>query len=134
VRGVVGGITVYDDFAHHPTAIETTVAGLRAKVNGERILAVIEPRSNTMKLGAMKDRLAASLTGADRVFCYSAGLQWDAGAALKLLGPKVSVSDDLARLVEAVATDARRGDHVLVMSNGSFGGIHEKLLQRLAGK
>jgi UDP-N-acetylmuramate: L-alanyl-gamma-D-glutamyl-meso-diaminopimelate ligase len=132
VRGVVNGVTVYDDFAHHPTAIETTVAGLRAKVNGERILAVIEPRSNTMKLGAMKDRLVPSLAGADRVFCYSSGLQWDAAAVLAPLGSKAMVCDDLQRLVEAVAGGARRGDHVLVMSNGGFGGIHDKLLARLS--
>jgi len=132
VRGVVKGITVYDDFAHHPTAVETTLAGLRAKVGEQRVLAVIEPRSNTMKLGAMKDRLAASLAGADRVLCYGAGLQWDAAAVLAPLGAKAAVFDDLQRLVEAIAADARRGDHVLVMSNGSFGGIHEKLLERLA--
>ncbi len=134
VRGVVNGIAVYDDFAHHPTAIETTVAGLRAKVDGERILAVIEPRSNTMKLGVMKDRLGASLAAADRVFCFSAGLQWDAVAALASLGAKAVVSDDLPRLIEAIAAGARRGDHVLIMSNGAFGGIHEKLLERLARK
>jgi UDP-N-acetylmuramate: L-alanyl-gamma-D-glutamyl-meso-diaminopimelate ligase len=134
VRGVVNGVTVYDDFAHHPTAIETTIAGLRAKVDGERILAVIEPRSNTMKLGSMKERLARSLVGADHVFCYSAGLQWDAAAALLALGSKASVSGDLARLVEDISAYARRGDHVLIMSNGGFGGIHEKLLQRLSGK
>jgi UDP-N-acetylmuramate: L-alanyl-gamma-D-glutamyl-meso-diaminopimelate ligase len=131
-RGVVQGVTVYDDFAHHPTAIETTLAGLRAKVDGARILAVVDPRSNTMKLGVMKDRLATSLAGADRVFCYSAGLQWDAGAVLASLGAKAVVFDDIKRLVEAIAGDARRGDHVLVMSNGGFGGIHDKLLARLA--
>ncbi len=131
-RGVVQGVTVYDDFAHHPTAIETTLAGLRAKVDGARILAVVDPRSNTMKLGVMKDRLAASLAGADRVFCYSAGLQWDADAVLASLGAKAVVFDDIKRLVEAIAGDARRGDHVLVMSNGGFGGIHDKLLERLA--
>ena len=129
VRGIVNGITVYDDFAHHPTAIASTLEGLRSKVNGERILAVIEPRSSTMKLGMMKDRLAASLAGADRVYCYSAGLKWDAAAAL---GPRAVVCDDLQRLVEQLAGEARRGDHVLVMSNGGFGGIHEKLLARLA--
>ena len=134
VRGVVNGVTIYDDFAHHPTAIETTLAGLRAKVDGERILAVIEPRSNTMKLGVMKDRLAASLAGADRVFCYSAGLAWDAAAVLAPLGAKSAVFGDLQRLVEEIAGAARRGDHVLIMSNGSFGGIHDKLLERLAGK
>ena len=132
VRGIVNGITVYDDFAHHPTAIEATLEGLRSKVSGKRILAVIEPRSNTMKLGAMKDRLAPSLAAADRVFCYGAGLQWDAQAALAPLGAKAAVFDDLQRLIEAVAGGARRGDHVLVMSNGGFGGIHEKLLARLA--
>jgi UDP-N-acetylmuramate: L-alanyl-gamma-D-glutamyl-meso-diaminopimelate ligase len=131
-RGVVQGITIYDDFAHHPTAIETTLAGLRAKVDGARILAVVDPRSNTMKLGVMKDRLAASLAGADRIFCYSAGLQWDAGAVLASLGAKAVVFDDIKRLVEAIAGDARHGDHVLVMSNGGFGGIHDKLLARLA--
>jgi len=132
VRGVVNGVTVYDDFAHHPTAIETTLAGLRAKVDGERILAVIEPRSNTMKLGVMKDRLAASLAGADRVFCYSVGLQWDAATVLAPLGAKAAVFGDLEPLVEAIAGGARRGDHVLVMSNGGFGGIHDKLLAKLA--
>jgi UDP-N-acetylmuramate: L-alanyl-gamma-D-glutamyl-meso-diaminopimelate ligase len=131
VRGVVNGITVYDDFAHHPTAIATTLEGLRSKVNRERILAVIEPRSHTMKLGMMKDRLAGSLAAADRVYCYSAGLNWDAAAAL---GPRAVVCDDLQRLVEQLAGEARRGDHVLVMSNGGFGGIHEKLLARLAQK
>ena len=129
VRGVVNGITVYDDFAHHPTAIASTLEGLRSKVNGERILAVIEPRSYTMKLGMMKDRLAGSLAAADRVYCYSAGLHWDAAATL---GPRAVVCDDLQRLVEQLASETRRGDHVLVMSNGGFGGIHEKLLARLA--
>jgi len=132
VRGIVNGITVYDDFAHHPTAIMTTLEGLRGKVDGARILAVIEPRSNTMKLGVMKDRLAASLGAADRVFCYSGGLQWDAAAVLAPLGAKAAVYGDLQRLVEEIAGAARRGDHVLVMSNGGFGGIHEKLLARLA--
>jgi UDP-N-acetylmuramate: L-alanyl-gamma-D-glutamyl-meso-diaminopimelate ligase len=131
VRGVVNGITVYDDFAHHPTAIETTLSGLRSRVNGERILAVLEPRSNTMKLGVWKDALAESLAGADRVFCYTANLGWDAAAALRPLGEKATLSDDLERLVELVAAAARPADHVLVMSNGGFGGIHEKLLARL---
>jgi UDP-N-acetylmuramate: L-alanyl-gamma-D-glutamyl-meso-diaminopimelate ligase len=132
VRGVVSGITVYDDFAHHPTAIDTTIAGLRRKVNGARILAVLEPRSNTMKIGVMKDALAASLKGADKVFCYGANLDWDAGEALAPLGDKAVVRNDLGELIEAVATTAHDGDHVLVMSNGGFGGIHEKLMKRLA--
>jgi UDP-N-acetylmuramate: L-alanyl-gamma-D-glutamyl-meso-diaminopimelate ligase len=131
VRGSVSGVTVYDDFAHHPTAIATTVAGLRAKVNGERILAVLEPRSNTMKLGVMKAQLPASLAGADRVFCYSGGIDWDAAGALAPLGAKVATFDDLTALVETIAEEARPGDHILVMSNGGFGGIHDKLLARL---
>jgi UDP-N-acetylmuramate: L-alanyl-gamma-D-glutamyl-meso-diaminopimelate ligase len=134
LRGVVKGVTVYDDFAHHPTAIETTLAGLRAATDGARVIAVIEPRSNTMKLGLMKDRLAASLGRADRVYCYTAGLQWDAAAALASLGARASMTADLGGLVEAIASDARRGDHVVIMSNGGFGGIHEKLLARLAEK
>jgi UDP-N-acetylmuramate: L-alanyl-gamma-D-glutamyl-meso-diaminopimelate ligase len=132
VRGTVNGITVYDDFAHHPTAIDTTVAGLRHKVNGARILAVLEPRSNTMKLGAMKDALPGSLKNADLVFCYGANLGWDVTQTLAPLGGKAVVKDDLDELVEAVKGAARPGDHVLVMSNGGFGGIHEKLLKRLA--
>ncbi|MBI3901688.1 MAG: UDP-N-acetylmuramate:L-alanyl-gamma-D-glutamyl-meso-diaminopimelate ligase [Nitrosomonadales bacterium] len=132
MRGVANGITVYDDFAHHPTAIDTTVAGLRHKVGGARILAVLEPRSNTMKLGVMKDALPGSLKNADRVFCYGANLGWDAAAALVPLGNKATVTDDLDELIAAIAAEARPGDHVLVMSNGGFGGIHEKLLRRLA--
>ena len=132
VRGVAGGVTVYDDFAHHPTAIATTVAGLRAKVGQARILAVLEPRSNTMKLGVMKDALPASLQQADHVFCYGANLGWDAGAALASMGERAEAHDDLAALVDAVARLARPGDHVLVMSNGGFGGVHQKLLDRLA--
>ncbi len=132
VRGAVNGITVYDDFAHHPTAIETTVGGLRRKVGGSRILAVLEPRSNTMKLGVMKDALPGSLKDADLVFCYGANLGWDASAALAPMADKAVVKNDLGELIEAVATAAKPGDHVLVMSNGGFGGIHEKLLRRLA--
>jgi UDP-N-acetylmuramate: L-alanyl-gamma-D-glutamyl-meso-diaminopimelate ligase len=132
LRGVVNGITVYDDFAHHPTAIEATLRGLRGKVDGQRIVAVIEPRSNTMRLGLMKDRLAASLMAADRVFCFSAGLQWDIAAALAPLGTKAGVASDLGQLLEAIVAESRSGDHIVVMSNGSFGGLHDKLLARLA--
>ncbi len=132
VRGEVAGITVYDDFAHHPTAIETTVAGLRGKVGGARILAVLEPRSNTMKLGTMKAQLPASLHGADAVFCYAGGVDWDVAGALGPLGAKAAVHQDLDALVEAIAREAKSGDHVLIMSNGGFGGIHDKLLARLA--
>lgn len=131
VRGVVNGITVYDDFAHHPTAIATTVAGLRAKVSNARILAVLEPRSNTMKLGVMKDALPASLADADKVFCYGANLGWDAAQALAPIKAKAMVFDDLMQLVEAVVHEAKTGDQVLVMSNGGFDGVHQKLLARL---
>ncbi|MDO8989884.1 MAG: UDP-N-acetylmuramate:L-alanyl-gamma-D-glutamyl-meso-diaminopimelate ligase [Sideroxyarcus sp.] len=131
VRGTVNGITVYDDFAHHPTAIDTTVAGLRRKVGKARILAVLEPRSNTMKLGVMKDALPGSLKDADLTFCYAGNLGWDARGALAPLGAKAVVKDDLNELVEAIAAVAKSGDHILVMSNGGFGGIHEKLLDRL---
>lgn len=134
VRGEAGGVTVYDDFAHHPTAIDTTLAGLRRKVGAARILAVLEPRSNTMKLGVMKDRLAASLKQADRVYCYSANLGWDAAGALAPLGELARVEEDLDALVHQVVRDARPGDQILVMSNGGFGGIHGRLLQALAEK
>jgi UDP-N-acetylmuramate: L-alanyl-gamma-D-glutamyl-meso-diaminopimelate ligase len=132
VRGIVDGVTVYDDFAHHPTAIAVTLDGLRKKVGAARIVAVLEPRSNTMKLGAMKDALPGSLAAADRVFCYAANLGWDAAAALAPLRAKATVHDDLDALVTAIVAEARSGDHVLVMSNGGFGGIHGKLLARLA--
>ncbi len=128
VKGVVKGITVYDDFAHHPTAIRTTLEGLRDKVNSARIIAVLEPRSNTMKMGVMKDALAESLADADQVYCYTANLSWDAKAALKPLGGRVHTFDDLQQLLSAVVNSASPGDHVLIMSNGGFGGIHEKLL------
>ncbi|MCE1243755.1 UDP-N-acetylmuramate:L-alanyl-gamma-D-glutamyl-meso-diaminopimelate ligase [Oryzomicrobium sp.] len=135
VRGVAGGVTVVDDFAHHPTAIATTVAGLRRKVGADtRILAVLEPRSNTMKLGVMKNALPGSLAEADRVFCYAANLGWDAAAALAPLGDKAVVRDDLDALVAEVVAAARPGDQVLVMSNGGFGGIHGKLLDALAAR
>lgn len=137
VRGVVNRITVIDDFAHHPTAIATTVEGLRRKIGASRILAVLEPRSNTMKLGTMKDALPGSLKAADLVFGYGAkgdgkeALGWDLGAALSPLGDKARAFDDLSALVDAVTAAARPGDSVLVMSNGGFGGVHQKLLDAL---
>jgi UDP-N-acetylmuramate: L-alanyl-gamma-D-glutamyl-meso-diaminopimelate ligase len=131
LRGVIGGVAVYDDFAHHPTAIRTTLEGLRRKVGGARILAVVEPRSNTMKLGLLKDELAPSLAAADAVFCYTADLGWDAAAVLAPLGARVRAISDLDALVAAIAREARAGDHVVVMSNGGFGGIHAKLLAEI---
>ncbi len=132
VRGVINKITVYDDFAHHPTAIATTIAGLRAKVGTARILAVLEPRSNTMKLGAVKDALPGSLKEADLTFCYANNLGWDAAATLQPLGATASTHDNLDLLIESVTQAAKENDHILIMSNGGFGGIHEKLLKRLA--
>jgi UDP-N-acetylmuramate: L-alanyl-gamma-D-glutamyl-meso-diaminopimelate ligase len=137
VRGTVKGVTVYDDFAHHPTAVATTVAGLRKKVGGARILAVLEPRSNTMKLGTMKDALPGSLADADLVFGYGAkegkdALGWDLGAVLAPLGDKAKAYDALDTLVRAIVQAAQPGDHVLVMSNGGFGGVHQKILDALA--
>jgi UDP-N-acetylmuramate: L-alanyl-gamma-D-glutamyl-meso-diaminopimelate ligase len=132
VRGTVGGVVVIDDFAHHPSAIETTIDGLRARLApGERILAVVEPRSNTMKLGAMKALLPGSLAGAERTYCFTGGLGWDAAEALAPLGARASVHPDLDGLVAAVVAEARPGDRVLVMSNGGFGGVHAKLLEAL---
>jgi len=138
VRGMAGGVTVYDDFAHHPTAIEATVSGLRRRVGRARILAVLEPRSNTMKLGTMSALLPASLQGADLVFCYGArsgrdALGWEPAQVLAPMGARARSFDDLEALVQSVTAAARPGDHVLVMSNGGFGGVHGKLLSALAG-
>jgi UDP-N-acetylmuramate: L-alanyl-gamma-D-glutamyl-meso-diaminopimelate ligase len=146
VRGVVrvagaggagGDITVYDDFAHHPTAIETTLDGLRRQLNNagkgsERILAIFEPRSNTMKLGSMTAQLPASLAQADLAFCHAAGLDWDARAALASMGERAQVADNLDQLLAQIKAAARPGDHLLCMSNGGFGGIHAKLLVALS--
>jgi UDP-N-acetylmuramate: L-alanyl-gamma-D-glutamyl-meso-diaminopimelate ligase len=132
LRGREREVSVYDDFAHHPTAIRTTVEGLRRNARQGRVLAVLEPRSNTMKRGVMKDELPASLELADRAYVYSAGLGWDAPAVFTPLGDKARCFEDLGELVEAVAAEAKAGDHVLVMSNGGFGGVHGKLLKALA--
>ncbi len=132
LRGEARGIKVYDDFAHHPTAMRTTVNGLRRKVGLQRILAVFEPRSNTMKLGAMKAQLPWSLEEADLAFCHSGGLGWDAVQALAPMGKQAVVSDTIDDLVKQVVAASRPGDHILCMSNGGFGGIHAKLLDALA--
>ncbi|QXL83380.1 UDP-N-acetylmuramate:L-alanyl-gamma-D-glutamyl-meso-diaminopimelate ligase [Comamonas sp. NLF-1-9] len=133
LRGTAGGITVYDDFAHHPTAMRTTLDGLRRRLPPQaRILAVFEPRSNTMKLGTMKAQLPWALEAADLAFCHTQGLDWDAAAALAPLGPRARTSADLNALAALVAQAARPGDHIVCMSNGSFGGIHAMLLQALA--
>ncbi|MEO7009452.1 MAG: UDP-N-acetylmuramate:L-alanyl-gamma-D-glutamyl-meso-diaminopimelate ligase [Caldimonas sp.] len=133
LRGTVNGISVYDDFAHHPTAIRTTINGLRRKVGNARILALFEPRSNTMKLGASRAQLPWALEEADLAFCHSAGLGWDAAEALKPLGAQAVVCDSIDTLVARVVAAARPGDHILCMSNGAFGGVHAKLLDALGG-
>ena len=135
--GVKNHIHVYDDFAHHPTAIATTLDGLRKQVGKARILAVLEPRSNTMKLGVMKSQLPDSLRSADLVFAYGAvsgkdALGWDLQEAITPLGVRGKSFQDLSRLVESIGTAAKPGDHILVMSNGGFGGVHQKILQRLS--
>ncbi len=132
VRGAARGVTVYDDFAHHPTAIATTVDGLRRRVGQARIIAIVEPRSNTMKLGAHQGHLAASLAGADLVLCLDPGdLSWDVAEALRPLGDKVKIFGDVESIVAYFSPLAREGDHALVMSNGAFGDIHARLLAAL---
>jgi UDP-N-acetylmuramate: L-alanyl-gamma-D-glutamyl-meso-diaminopimelate ligase len=135
VRGTVNGITVYDDFAHHPTAIRLTLDGLRRQLDASpatqaaRILAVFEPRSNTMKLGAMKSQLPWSLEAADLVFCHTGGLDWDAAQALVPMGARAHAAGSVDAVVAQLRAAARPGDHVVCMSNGGFGGIHAKLLE-----
>ena len=133
LRGVRAGVTVYDDFAHHPTAIETTLKGLRSRLPDARIIAVLEPRSNTMRLGVHRNQLAPALEQADQAwFLRPSGLSWDLGAALAPLGPRARFADTVDALLEGLAAETRSGDHILVMSNGGFGGLHEKLLAVLA--
>jgi UDP-N-acetylmuramate: L-alanyl-gamma-D-glutamyl-meso-diaminopimelate ligase len=143
LRGEAAGIKVYDDFAHHPTAMHTTIAGLRRKIDldvtspgsaPQRILAVFEPRSNTMKLGTMNSHLPWALEEADLSFCLQGDYGWDAAAALAPMGEQAVVANSVPKLVEHIVRAARRGDHVLVMSNGGFGGIHGKLLDALRAR
>ena len=132
LRGVVSGVSVYDDFAHHPTAMRTTIDGLRRKVGPARILAVFEPRSNTMKLGTVKAQLPWALEEADLAFCHAGNLSWNAAQALAPMGNRAVVANTVDELVARVVSAARAGDHLLCMSNGGFGGIHQKLLDALA--
>jgi UDP-N-acetylmuramate: L-alanyl-gamma-D-glutamyl-meso-diaminopimelate ligase len=132
VRGEVNGVTVYDDFAHHPTAIATTLQGLRRRVGEARILLLLEPRSNTMRMGVHRDTLAASMQGADLVWMHEpAELDWSLAEVAEVLDVPVTVSGSVDAIVAAVVQAARSGDHILVMSNGGFGGIHQKLLDSL---
>lgn len=135
VRGQVDGVTVYDDFAHHPTAISTTLEGLRARVGPARVIAVLEPRSNTMRLGVHRTQLAPALSAADQVYLYRpVDLGWDLGEVAAALGAKARVEDDLDALVALLAVQAAPGDHIVIMSNGGFGGIHAKLLGALRAR
>jgi UDP-N-acetylmuramate: L-alanyl-gamma-D-glutamyl-meso-diaminopimelate ligase len=135
LRGTAAGVRVYDDFAHHPTAIATTLEGLRRRVGRERIIAVLEPRSHTMRAGVHRDTLAGSLAGADSVWLYApADLGWDAAGALAGLGPRAHVARDLEALLGGLDGELRAGDHALLMSNGGFGGLHERLLGVLGAR
>jgi UDP-N-acetylmuramate: L-alanyl-gamma-D-glutamyl-meso-diaminopimelate ligase len=135
LRGVVNGVTVYDDFAHHPTAIETTLKGLRARVGEARIIAVLEPRSNTMKMGVHREQLAPALAVADGSWLLnSADLGWDLPSAVSPMGTRARVLPNVDALVAGLAAEARAGDHILVMSNGGFGGLHDKLLAALQAR
>jgi UDP-N-acetylmuramate: L-alanyl-gamma-D-glutamyl-meso-diaminopimelate ligase len=134
LRGTVRGIRVYDDFAHHPTAISVTVDGLRRAQASGRILAVLEPRSNTMKLGVMKAALPDSLKHADHAFVYQGSASWDVRDAFAPMGERAVTYTDLDALVRAVVLKAQPGDSVLVMSNGGFGGVHDKLLTALQSR
>ncbi|HIP76421.1 MAG TPA: UDP-N-acetylmuramate:L-alanyl-gamma-D-glutamyl-meso-diaminopimelate ligase, partial [Psychromonas hadalis] len=132
IKGVVNGITVYDDFAHHPTAIKTTIAGLRAKVGDKKIIAVLEPRSNTMKSGIHKEAIVNALSAADCVYCFeSDDLNWSMKDLFTEQGKEVDISHGIDELVKKLATEAYNGDHILIMSNGGFGGIHQKVLDQL---
>jgi UDP-N-acetylmuramate: L-alanyl-gamma-D-glutamyl-meso-diaminopimelate ligase len=134
LRGTAAGVNVIDDFAHHPTAIRESIGALREQRPEHRIIAILEPRSNTMKQGATRAQLPGSLAGADRVYCYSGGVSWNVAETMAPLGERVSVHADLEALVDAIVATAVDGDQLLVMSNGGFGGIHTRLLQRLGDR
>ncbi len=132
VRACIDGITIYDDFAHHPTAIATTLNGLRTRVGKERIVAVFEPRSNTMRLGVHRDTLAPAFRQADLVWAYrAADIQWDLPSAVAPLGVRAHVCDEVEAIVDEVVATVRPGDHLVIMSNGAFGGLHERLIAAL---
>ncbi|WP_456374113.1 UDP-N-acetylmuramate:L-alanyl-gamma-D-glutamyl-meso-diaminopimelate ligase [Thiolapillus sp.] len=132
LRGQVQGIRLFDDFAHHPTAIQTTLAGLRNQVGGERIIAILEPRSNTMRMGIHADRLPASLEAADEVLLYAPeSLNWDAAGVMAPLGERCRVLDSTEGIIEILRRETKPGDTLLVMSNGGFEGIHERILNML---
>jgi UDP-N-acetylmuramate: L-alanyl-gamma-D-glutamyl-meso-diaminopimelate ligase len=135
LKGTVADIAVYDDFAHHPTAIDTTLRGLRNKVGEKRILAVLEPRSNTMRLGVHKQALPASLKTADQVFLFEpANSGWSLADVAAGCSNQAQVSTDITELVNLIVDGAVQGDSIVIMSNGGFGGIHDKLLDALKKK
>jgi len=132
VRGEARGVTVYDDFAHHPTAIAYTIDGLRRRIGSARLVAVLEPRSNTMRMGVHRHTLGPSLAAADQVWLYAPpDLGWDLGTVLDSLGDRAHTSGDVEALARELARGARPGDHMLIMSNGGFGGLHDKVLAEL---
>ncbi|MBM2854290.1 MAG: UDP-N-acetylmuramate:L-alanyl-gamma-D-glutamyl-meso-diaminopimelate ligase, partial [Steroidobacteraceae bacterium] len=132
LRGEARGIRIYDDFAHHPTAVAATIDAMRRHAGSSRIIAVLEPRSNTMRLGYHREGLAAALAGADRIWMYQpAGLDWNLQEIATKLGARAAVAGDLAKLVATLAAELKAGDEVLIMSNGGFGGLHDKLLLAL---
>ena len=133
VLGEVSGVTVYDDFAHHPTAIESTLAGLRQRVGNARIFAVLEPRSNTMRLGVHKATLGASVDDADYAWWYQAdGLDWELADSLDLAGDRQRIFGHVDEIIDALGNEASAGDHIVIMSNGGFENIHQRLMQALA--
>ena len=133
VRGEVNGVTVYDDFAHHPTAITETIDGLRRAVGKAKIWAVLEPRSNTMRMGIHKEQLAESLKGADQVLMYQPeDVDWNMQPIVESLGSSAQLHTNINTIIDELTQHAKNGDHVLVMSNGAFGGIHQKILDALA--
>jgi UDP-N-acetylmuramate: L-alanyl-gamma-D-glutamyl-meso-diaminopimelate ligase len=135
LRGSAAGVSVYDDFAHHPTAIQTTIDGLRRRVGRERIIAVLEPRSNTMRLGVHQRTLAQSLSGADEIWLYAPpGIGWDVRGAMALLGARAHIVGDFDELLQRLAQTLLPRDHALIMSNGGFGSLHTRLLDALGAR
>jgi UDP-N-acetylmuramate: L-alanyl-gamma-D-glutamyl-meso-diaminopimelate ligase len=135
LRGTPDSVSVFDDFAHHPSAFEATIAALREKVGAQaRLVAVFEPRSNTMRMGTMRSRLAASLAGADAIYCHRDGLTWDPSVELSRLGDRAVCLPNGQALLDRLIEDLRPGDQVLIMSNGGFGGLHGRLLEALAAR
>ena len=135
LRGEIAGVRVFDDFAHHPTAIATTIDGLRRRAGRSRIVAVLEPRSNTMKMGVHRETLAASLAGADEVWLYTPpDLGWDVASSMAPLGARAHCSASVEALAGQLVSRLHHGDQLLIMSNGGFGGLHDKVLAGLAAR